>query len=684
MAMTDALLESLTEFPDAVGEYFDTTREHTCCVFNRRGTLLATGTTDGTCMVWDFTTRTSYRTLEMSYPVISLSWSRNGRVLLAVARDESDHSQAVLTSWDVLSGKKIAERCIPDACNACIHPIDTSQAIVMFDQKPVAIVSLDGDGDGDGDGKSASDQIQHIEFDVDAVLAVDAQAKKRTKPLKSPPKYRIGVFDKLGTHLFLGGSDGALCMFSFPELKLISAKRRAFKARIMHIGVNRTCTQLLVRAGNTLGLFSIEPTLTLDRDFIDGVNRYRWDRCAFGGTSDYVFGVTDKEQCRKIYVWNMYSGALVKVLDSHKFAVLDIAVHPVKATMITCCDDGRIAQWQRQQDMFKWISFVPDFHEISCNITYTEREDEFDIDDKDRVESDSENEELDIVTADPDHTFSDVDDELVYLPVADQAIRVYHQRKRAEAEAQAEAEAKASAKAKVESDAEQKSEEVSSVQPMQTEPEIKVNTATLQSLQKQESTETDVVVSATASENGGLKRKRQDDIPMLDVSINSSTATATATATAATTAATAVTAPSIREMAPMEKKVKIEKPVQHLVTILHNPKCSKSRQTLALLQQHNAPLKVVLYLQEPPDPVVLRVLLHKLKMTSARELVRSGETVFKELNLGDPSVDEATLLAAMCKHPILIQRPIVVCGEDAVIGRPPENVLKLLSTQSNK
>ena len=113
-------------------------------------------------------------------------------------------------------------------------------------------------------------------------------------------------------------------------------------------------------------------------------------------------------------------------------------------------------------------------------------------------------------------------------------------------------------------------------------------------------------------------------------------------------------------------------------TIYHNPRCSKSRQTLALLEQNGVHPQIVLYLETPPTPAQLQVLLRKLRMT-ARDLLRKGEDDYKTLGLADANLDDHVLLKAMSEHPKLIERPIVVAGDRAVLGRPPENVFKLIS-----
>lgn len=112
--------------------------------------------------------------------------------------------------------------------------------------------------------------------------------------------------------------------------------------------------------------------------------------------------------------------------------------------------------------------------------------------------------------------------------------------------------------------------------------------------------------------------------------------------------------------------------------IYHNPRCSKSRETLALLQARGVEPRVVLYLEQPPSAEELRQVLARLGMTP-RQLLRKGEEDYKRLDLGSEARTDDELLAAMVAHPRLIERPIVLHGKRAVLGRPPENALELLS-----
>ena len=111
-------------------------------------------------------------------------------------------------------------------------------------------------------------------------------------------------------------------------------------------------------------------------------------------------------------------------------------------------------------------------------------------------------------------------------------------------------------------------------------------------------------------------------------------------------------------------------------TIYHNPRCSKSRNTLALLEENGVSPEVVLYLETKPGVAEIKGLLAKLGIGAA-DLVRRGEEAYKACGLGRDSSD-ADILAGMAEHPKLIERPIVVKGDRAVLGRPPENVLALI------
>lgn len=113
------------------------------------------------------------------------------------------------------------------------------------------------------------------------------------------------------------------------------------------------------------------------------------------------------------------------------------------------------------------------------------------------------------------------------------------------------------------------------------------------------------------------------------------------------------------------------------LTLYHNPRCSKSRSALELLEGRGLTPTIIRYLETPPTAAELREVLNKLGI-APRQLLRSGEDEYKQLNLDDPSLSDEQLIEAMGAHPRLIERPILVAGDRAAVGRPPEKVLEIL------
>ena len=113
------------------------------------------------------------------------------------------------------------------------------------------------------------------------------------------------------------------------------------------------------------------------------------------------------------------------------------------------------------------------------------------------------------------------------------------------------------------------------------------------------------------------------------------------------------------------------------VTILHNPRCSKSRATLNLLRDNGIEPKIVDYLETPPTAEEFKSILDKLSL-GPRDVIRRGEKVYKELELADDNLSDTALITAMVGNPVLIERPIVIKGDRAALGRPPENVLEIV------
>jgi arsenate reductase len=113
------------------------------------------------------------------------------------------------------------------------------------------------------------------------------------------------------------------------------------------------------------------------------------------------------------------------------------------------------------------------------------------------------------------------------------------------------------------------------------------------------------------------------------------------------------------------------------VTIYHNPKCSKSRETLKLLEKRGIEPTIIEYLKTPPSKTELAGLV-KLLGIEPRALLRTQEPEYKQAGLANPKLSDSAILQALVKYPKLMERPIVVAGNKAALGRPPENVLKII------
>ena len=122
----------------------------------------------------------------------------------------------------------------------------------------------------------------------------------------------------------------------------------------------------------------------------------------------------------------------------------------------------------------------------------------------------------------------------------------------------------------------------------------------------------------------------------------------------------------------------VKQPKMTELTFYHNPRCSKSRAALELLEGRGLAPTIVRYLETPPTAAELKSLVKKLDI-APRQLLRTGEDEYKQLNLADAGLSDDQLIDAMAAHPRLIERPILIAGDRAAVGRPPEKVLEILS-----
>jgi len=114
------------------------------------------------------------------------------------------------------------------------------------------------------------------------------------------------------------------------------------------------------------------------------------------------------------------------------------------------------------------------------------------------------------------------------------------------------------------------------------------------------------------------------------------------------------------------------------VTIYHNPRCSKSRAALELIEKKGGPVNVIEYLNTDLSKQELESIISLLKLTDVRDIMRTSDPRYDELKLADHSVDKSTLINAIVENPVLLERPIVLANDKAALGRPLENVVKIL------
>ncbi|KAJ8750334.1 hypothetical protein K2173_014249 [Erythroxylum novogranatense] len=427
------------DFPEVIEEYL----EHgvmKCIAFNRRGTLLAAGCSDGTCIIWDFETRGIARELrdkESVAAITSVCWSNYGHRILVSAADKS------LSLWDVVNGEKIGRIVLqqtpllarlhpgsstPSLCLAC--PLSSAPLIVDLNTGsttvlPVAVCDL-------GNGQTP----------------VSRNKSSDGTPPFSPT---AACFNKYGDLVYVGNSKGEILVIDYKSMQVHAMVPISGGAVIKNIVFSRDGQYLLTNSNDRTiriyenllplkyGLSVLEnlqssaneldgvekmkvvgaKCLALFREFQDSITKIHWKAPCFSGDGEWVIGGSASKGEHKIYIWDR-GGRLVKILEGPKEALIDLAWHPVHPIVVSVSLTGLVYIWAKDYTE-NWSAFAPDFKELEENEEYVEREDEFDlVPETEKVkESDvNQDDEIDIVTVEKD-AFSDSDmsqEELCFLP----------------------------------------------------------------------------------------------------------------------------------------------------------------------------------------------------------------------------------------------------------------------------
>ncbi|XP_047180676.1 protein RBL-like isoform X2 [Vigna umbellata] len=428
------------DFPEVIEEYL----EHGCmkCIaFNRRGTLLAAGCNDGSCVIWDFETRGISKILhdnECSSPITSICWSKYGHRILVSAADKS------LILWDVMSGKKITRIVLQQTpLQARLHPGSSTPSLCLACPLSCAPMIVDLN--------TGNTTLLKVSVSETSNGLIPPSRNKSSDGITSFTP-TAACFNKYGTLVYLGNSKGEILVIDYKigEVRAVVpitggsvVKNIVFSRngqylltnsndRVIRIYENllplkdevRTLDELNENCGdvnNSEKLKAIgSKCLILFREFQDAITKVHWKAPCFSGDGEWVVGGSACKGEHKIYIWDR-AGHLVKILEGPKEALIDLAWHPVHPFVVSVSLNGFVYIWAKDYTE-NWSAFAPDFKELEENEEYVEREDEFDlIPDTEKVKGPdvNEDEEVDIVSVEKDATFSDSDmsqEELCFLP----------------------------------------------------------------------------------------------------------------------------------------------------------------------------------------------------------------------------------------------------------------------------
>ncbi|KAL8193899.1 hypothetical protein R6Q57_026141 [Mikania cordata] len=418
-------------------EVIDTYLEHgimKCIAFNRRGTLLAAGCSDGRCVVWDFQTRGIAKELKNNDCVASITsvcWSKSGHHILVSAADSS------LTLWNVSKGEKVTQTVLQQTpLQACLHPGSNGQS----SPPSLCLVSP----------SSSAPFILDLHTQITTVLPIsssDNGTQNNFSDGSANYTPTAACFNKSGDLVYLGNSIGEILIIDHKSNKVCGIVQIPGGAVIKNIVFSRNGQHLLTNSSDRIirvyesllplkcSLKSFEEneiseieklksvglkSLSLFREFQDSITKVHWKAPCFSGDSVWIVGGSASKGEHKIYIWDR-DGLLVKLLEGPKEALVDLAWHPIQPIVVSVSLTGLVYIWVKDYTE-NWSVFAPDFKELEENEEYVEQEDEFDLNhDIEKVKGSclNEDDEIDIITVEKDTTFSESDisqEELCYLP----------------------------------------------------------------------------------------------------------------------------------------------------------------------------------------------------------------------------------------------------------------------------
>ncbi|KAJ3299433.1 Retinoblastoma-binding protein 5 [Borealophlyctis nickersoniae] len=389
------------DFPEVIEDRLVHDDNITSCRFNRRGNLLASGTSEGLCYIWDMDTRGVARTLRgHAQAITSVSWTKHGRHVLTSSRDWN------CIYWDLKDGsKEKTVRFGSPIISAHMHPQNGNFFVALpHGDHPVLVVLPE---------TPAAPVERHILRASD-----DSDPSPGSNPIDA--QSTTVCFDPRGQKIYIGTAKGSILIFDAFTRKLNNAVRVAGASAIKNIQFSRKGGNVVVNAADrVIRVLSVKDEdgtieLVAEHKFQDSVDRNPWAQCCFSVDGEYVIGAA--KHTHNIYIWDKGSGNLVKMLEGPREGLVDLAWHPQRPIIASVSHYGTIYIWSVNY-VQNYSAFAPSFAELEDNVEYEEREDEFDVEEEERKPEkppEDDSFEIDVVAVDRINAFSDSDDDDVY------------------------------------------------------------------------------------------------------------------------------------------------------------------------------------------------------------------------------------------------------------------------------
>ncbi|KAI9500211.1 WD40-repeat-containing domain protein, partial [Coemansia spiralis] len=345
------------EYPEAIEACLDD--EYAVkCAFSYYGSFLATARSDGQCYIWDMDTLNVMRKLTHGESALTgLSWSRSSRYILTF--DEA----GVCILWDLQAGT-IRTRVSFGSAVVCarIHPRNSAQFIVCLAREAPCLVTA---------GKEESDPPV-----IEGIRISPEGTDQNTKAAAST----CCCFGKKGVYVYFGTSKGMVYAVH-TATRSVTCSTKLSSSTITTISRDPRGSDIVANSSDRIlrvcQVSKLEPSITVTTKIQDIVNRVHWTQAVFSSSGDYIVsGILHKAE-HNIYIWDKFTGSLVKMLTGPNELLEDCAVHPLRPIYVSVSTFGIIYLWTRVPQQ-NWNAFAPGFRELEENIDYIEPEDIFD------------------------------------------------------------------------------------------------------------------------------------------------------------------------------------------------------------------------------------------------------------------------------------------------------------------